>query len=85
MANDDLCFATLTETSARLRSRELSPVDLVRAQLARIDARNPALHAYLTVLAPSALEEARTAEQNYERSWDAWKAALPARMSVGAR
>jgi HCOMODA/2-hydroxy-3-carboxy-muconic semialdehyde decarboxylase len=30
-------------------------------------------------------EEARKAEQNYERSWDAWKAALPARMSVGAR
>lgn len=30
-------------------------------------------------------EEARKAEQNYERSWDAWKAALPPRMSVGAR
>jgi hypothetical protein len=30
-------------------------------------------------------EEARKAEQNYERSWDAWKAALPARMSSGAR
>jgi|RhiMetdeSRZDD1v2_1073273.scaffolds.fasta_scaffold20597_5 ribulose-5-phosphate 4-epimerase/fuculose-1-phosphate aldolase len=30
-------------------------------------------------------EEARKAEQNYERSWDAWKAALPARMSPGAR
>jgi ribulose-5-phosphate 4-epimerase/fuculose-1-phosphate aldolase len=28
-------------------------------------------------------EEARKAEQNYERSWDAWKAALPARMSGG--
>jgi len=30
-------------------------------------------------------EEARKAEQNYERSWDAWKAALPARASAGAR
>ncbi len=30
-------------------------------------------------------EEARKAEQNYERSWDAWKAALPARMSAGPR
>jgi len=29
-------------------------------------------------------EEARKAEQNYERSWDAWKAALPPRVS-GAR
>jgi HCOMODA/2-hydroxy-3-carboxy-muconic semialdehyde decarboxylase len=30
-------------------------------------------------------EEARKAEQNYERSWDAWKAALPPRMAAGAR
>jgi amidase len=63
MADADLCFATLTETSERLRRKELSPVDLVRTQLARIAARNPALHAYLAVLAPSALEEARVAEK----------------------
>jgi HCOMODA/2-hydroxy-3-carboxy-muconic semialdehyde decarboxylase len=30
-------------------------------------------------------EEARKAEQNYERSWDAWKAALPAGAPAGAR
>jgi ribulose-5-phosphate 4-epimerase/fuculose-1-phosphate aldolase len=30
-------------------------------------------------------EEARKAEQNYERSWDAWKAALPPRMSAAPR
>ena len=30
-------------------------------------------------------EEARKAEQNYERSWDAWKAALPPRMAGAAR
>jgi len=30
-------------------------------------------------------EEARKAEQNYERSWDAWKAALSAGTSAGAR
>jgi ribulose-5-phosphate 4-epimerase/fuculose-1-phosphate aldolase len=30
-------------------------------------------------------EEARRAEQNYERSWDAWKAALPPRPSTAAR
>jgi HCOMODA/2-hydroxy-3-carboxy-muconic semialdehyde decarboxylase len=30
-------------------------------------------------------QEARKAEQNYERSWDAWKAALPARMPAAAR
>lgn len=30
-------------------------------------------------------EEARKAEQNYERSWDAWKAALPDRVSDRGR
>ena len=30
-------------------------------------------------------EEARKAEQNYERSWDAWKAALPAWMPAARR
>jgi amidase len=63
MNDADLCFATLTETSQRLRSRELSPVELARTQLARIDARNPELHAYLVVLAESALGEARAAEK----------------------
>jgi len=62
MSDADL-FATLTETHRRLVRRELSPVELVRAQLERIDARNPALHAYLVVLAESALEEARAAEK----------------------
>ena len=58
MSDTDLCFATLTETSDRIRKRELSPVELLRAQLERIDARNPTLHAYLNVLADSALRTA---------------------------
>src|SRR5262249_31383464 len=61
MSEVDL-FASLTETHRRLVRRELSPVELTRAQLARIEARNPSLHAYLVVLAESALEEARAAE-----------------------
>lgn len=64
MGDTDLCFATLSEVSARLRARELSPVELTRAQLARIESRNPVLHAYLTVLPESALEEARAAERD---------------------
>jgi amidase len=63
MAEDDLCFATLTEISQRLHRRELSPVELTRAQLERIQARNPALHAYLAVFADQAVEEAREAEK----------------------
>jgi amidase len=63
MGDADLCFATLTDTAERLRRKDLSPVELTRAQLARIESRNPALHAYLVVLAESALAEARAAER----------------------
>jgi aspartyl-tRNA(Asn)/glutamyl-tRNA(Gln) amidotransferase subunit A len=51
----------ITEVSARLRSGALSPVDLVRECLARIEERR-ALNAFITVLADRALEEARIAE-----------------------
>jgi len=63
MTNDELCFASLTEISERLQRRELSPVALLEAVLARIEARNPALHAYLQVLGDSARAEAAAAER----------------------
>ncbi|HVP30307.1 MAG TPA: amidase [Myxococcota bacterium] len=63
MNDADLCFASLTETAERLRRRELSPLELTRAQLARIHARNADLNAYLVVLEESALAEARAAEE----------------------
>ena len=44
-----------------LRSGDVSPVDLVRQCLERIDAR-PELNAFITVMRDSALSEARTAE-----------------------
>jgi amidase len=58
----DLPFATLTEIAGRIRRRELSPVEVLRAQLEQIDARDPALHAYVTVLRDRALAAARAAE-----------------------
>ena len=48
--------------SALIRSREVSPVEVVDAHLARIEAVNPALNAITTSLADQARAEARRAE-----------------------
>ncbi len=53
---------SITEAAARLRSGALSPVDLVRECLDRID-RRAGLNAFITVMRESALADARTAEQ----------------------
>jgi aspartyl-tRNA(Asn)/glutamyl-tRNA(Gln) amidotransferase subunit A len=50
------------------RARRLSPVDVVDALLARIDAVDPALDAFTTVCADRALDEARAVERDYVRA-----------------
>lgn len=62
----DLCFTPATELAARIRRRELSPVALVEAFLARIEERNPVLNAYVLVLD----EHARSAAEEAERQLD---------------
>jgi len=59
----DLCYRTLTDTAGALRRREISPVELARVVLARIDHLEPQLHSYLTVLPERALERASVAER----------------------
>ena len=48
--------------SELLRSRQVSPVELTRECLARIEELNPKLNAFITVTADSALAAARQAE-----------------------
>lgn len=58
------CFSvlTLTEAAEQIRSRRLSPVELTRDCLARIERINPLLNAFITVTADLALDQARQAE-----------------------
>ena len=58
----NLCHLSIGQAGDLIRRHELSPVELTRAFLDRIDAVDGKLHAYITVLADEALEEARTAE-----------------------
>jgi amidase len=42
---DELAYVTATELAARIRRRELSPVEVVDAFIERTQARNPSLNA----------------------------------------
>src|SRR5688572_25799206 len=53
---------SIAEASELLRRKEISPVDLTNACLARIEQLNPVLNAFITVMHDSALTQARSAE-----------------------
>jgi aspartyl-tRNA(Asn)/glutamyl-tRNA(Gln) amidotransferase subunit A len=63
MNQDDLCFGTIAETALLIESGDLSPVELARAHLDRIEATEPALNSFITLLSEQALEEAAAAER----------------------
>jgi len=56
-------LTSIAETSELLRKRELSPVELTKQCLERIEKLNSTLNAFITVTSQSALEQARTAEK----------------------
>jgi aspartyl-tRNA(Asn)/glutamyl-tRNA(Gln) amidotransferase subunit A len=55
----NLCFAPAYELAARIRSRDLSPVELLDACLARIDETNPLLNAFIAIKPDEARARAR--------------------------
>lgn len=63
----DLAYMPLVEVANLLERRELSPVELTHHLLDRIDSVDQQLHSYRTVLADSALELARRAEEEIGR------------------
>lgn len=58
----ELHWLTLTELAVKLRAREVSPVEATDALLARIDALEPSLGAFVTITAEYARGRARQAE-----------------------
>src|SRR5713101_4106459 len=65
--NDDLIRLSIREVADLVRKKKVSPVELTTACLARIDRANPALNAFITITADSALEQARMAESEVMR------------------
>src|SRR5438046_4181954 len=62
MTDSDLAFASIEQIGRLFRKRKLSPVELTRFMLARIEQLNAKLSAYLTVTAELALAQAKKAE-----------------------
>src|SRR6185437_9312938 len=73
-ASHDLALLDLTRASQAVQTKEVSPVDLTEACLARIEKLDSRLKAYITVTAESAMEEAHRAEKEIARG--EWKGPL---------
>jgi aspartyl-tRNA(Asn)/glutamyl-tRNA(Gln) amidotransferase subunit A len=63
MVSSDIAFLSAAETAKAIRTKQVSPVEVVQAYLARIARLDTTLHAYITVLQEAALSAARQAEQ----------------------
>jgi aspartyl-tRNA(Asn)/glutamyl-tRNA(Gln) amidotransferase subunit A len=62
MNGSDLAFASIEEVGELFRKRKLSPIELTKFMLARIERLNPKLNAYITVTPELVLAQAKKAE-----------------------
>jgi len=72
VSDRDLCFVPAAELLRLYKTRKVSPLEVMQAVFARIDAVNPKLNAYVTLARESALAGARKATAALKK-----KAALP--------
>lgn len=77
MPTTELCELSIHAALEQLRQRALSASELTRAHLERIVALDGQLHAYITVTAEIALEQARQADQRRARGDDAPLLGIP--------
>ena len=77
MDADELVALTANEAVQRLRSREIAPIELVEAALARIAAVEPAVNAMPTLCAERARTHARRLEQYPPTDGPGWLGGLP--------
>ena len=70
MSAEDILYAGVADLGQAYRARQLSPVEVVSAHLARIAAADPDLHAYITVTSERAMEQARRAERAWRSGSD---------------
>ena len=67
-ADLDLCYMTATEAISKFKTKELSPVDLMRAVIDRCDAVNPKVNALTYTFFERALDQAKKAEARYMKT-----------------
>jgi aspartyl-tRNA(Asn)/glutamyl-tRNA(Gln) amidotransferase subunit A len=62
MVGEDVLYLSVRELGDRIRTKQLSPVELTESYLARSEKFDPQLHAYVTITRDLALTQARAAE-----------------------
>jgi Asp-tRNA(Asn)/Glu-tRNA(Gln) amidotransferase A subunit family amidase len=65
MGMDELCYLSATEAIRQFKAKELSPVDLMEALIARAEAVEPVVNAFTDTYYDEALDAARAAEASY--------------------
>jgi len=63
----DFAYTSATELAALIRTKKVSPVEVVEQSLSRIEAINPLVNAFCTVVAEQARAKAREAEEKVMR------------------
>ena len=61
--SEDLCFLSAVELRARISCKEVSPVEVMRAVLARAEALQPRLNCFITLCTDEAMGQAEAAER----------------------
>ena len=68
--NSDFHFLSISELSELIRTRKVSPVEVTRSILDRIENLNPKLNAYITVTGDAAIKSAHQAESEIgQKKW----------------
>jgi aspartyl-tRNA(Asn)/glutamyl-tRNA(Gln) amidotransferase subunit A len=62
--SDELTYATISTLAPRIAAREISPIEVTEAALARIEHLDQGLNSFITVTAEQALDSAKKAEQS---------------------
>jgi len=67
-ADLDLCYMTATEAISKFKAKELSPVELMEAVIARCEEVNPKVNALTYTFFERALDQAKNAEARYMKT-----------------
>ena len=62
----EICYMSAGQLSGLIKSKEISPVEVIDAHLARIEATEPVLNSFITLLPDEARAAARRAEADIQ-------------------
>jgi aspartyl-tRNA(Asn)/glutamyl-tRNA(Gln) amidotransferase subunit A len=66
MDTEEICFLSAGQLSRLIKRKDLSPVEVIKAHLERIEALEPTLNSFITLLGDQAMDAARQAEQEIQ-------------------